>query len=154
MNYFDELQIAEKAGQMLTTALRNKASSFADHYKGKKETEYHLKQSFAKAYVKQYGKKKNGNKQIFLRRLVIRMARHGFVQHYGVNNLRAGGFRKSKLGNLYHYDAHDMEMRAQPFIGDAIKQSGVIEFVSQNVAELRAKNFAEELIFPLSHFAK
>ena len=95
-----------------------------------------------------------GNQQIFLRRLVIRMARHGFVQHYGVNSLRAGGFRKSKLGNSYHYDAHDMEMRAQPFIGDAIKQSDVVEFVSQNVAELRAKNFAEELIFPLSHFAK
>ncbi|MBB1542944.1 MAG: hypothetical protein HG446_000340 [Flavobacteriaceae bacterium] len=154
MEYRDELEIAQKAEQMLTGAIRNKTNSFADHYNGKKEDEPSLKQASAKSYVKKYGRKKDGNQQIFLRRLVIRMARHGFVQHYGVNSLRAGGFRKSKLGNSYHYDAHDMEMRAQPFIGDAIKQSDVVEFVSQNVAELRAKNFAEELIFPLSHFAK
>lgn len=45
-------------------------------------------------------------------------------------------------------------MKATPFISEAIKQSKVVDFVSENIAALRAKNFAEELIFPLSHFAK
>lgn len=154
MEYRDELAIAEKAEQMLTRALRQKTSTFAQHYEGKKEGKASLKDAEAKARVKKYGRKKDGNQQIFMRRLVIRMAGHGFVQYYGVDTIRAGGVRKSKMGKEYHYNAHNMKMRASPFIGDAIRQSGVVDFVSQNIAEIRARNFGEELVFNLSHFAK
>ena len=155
MNYFDELQIAKKAEQMLTSTLRNQVQKFADHY-NRKEEDKSLKDAVAKSGLKKYGKKKDGNQQIFMRKLVIRMARHGFVQHYGVDNLRAGGFRhRDKPQSIdYYYRPHQFNMKATPFISEAIKQSGVVEFVSQNVAEVRAKTFAEELVFPLSHFAK
>lgn len=155
MEYRDELAIAKQAEQMLTSSLKNRTSSFASHYK-KKEGEVSLKDAFAKSVVKRYGKKKEGNQQIFMRRLVIRMARHGFVQHYGVDTIRAGGTRqRTKPRNIsYYYKPHQFQMKATPFISEAIKQSKVVDFVSENIAELRAKNFAEELIFPLSHFAK
>ena len=52
MEYRDELEIAQKAEQMLTGAIRNKTNSFADHYNGKKEDEPSLKQASAKSYVK------------------------------------------------------------------------------------------------------
>ena len=68
MEYRDELEIAQKAEQMLTGAIRNKTNSFADHYNGKKEDEPSLKEASAKSYVKKYGRKKDGNQQIFLRR--------------------------------------------------------------------------------------
>ena len=139
---------------MLTASVRAKTLSFSDHYNGKKENKVSLREAYAKASVKRYGRKRDGNQQIYMRRLVLRMARHGFIQHYGVNGLRAGGFRRSKKGNQYHYAPHQMSMRAKPFISEAIQQSRVVGFVSENIAELRAKHFAEELTFSLSQFAK
>lgn len=155
MEYRDELAIAKKAEQMLTSAVRNKTSRFADHYQ-RKEGKVSLKDAFAKSVVKRYGRKRDGNQRIFMRRLVLRMARHGFVQHYGVDTIRAGGTRqRTKPRNIsYYYKPHQFQMKATPFISEAIKQSKVVDFVSENIAALRAKNFAEELIFPLSHFAK
>lgn len=155
MNYKNEREVAKKAEQMLTSAVRNKTSSFASHYR-KKEGEASLKDAFAKSVVKRYGKKKEGNQQIFMRRLVLKMARHGFVQHYGVDTIRAGGQRQREKPRSigYFYKPHQFRMKATPFIDEAIRQSKVIDFVSENIAELRAKNFAEELVFPLSHFAK
>ena len=58
------------------------------------------------------------------------------------------------LSKFFSFVDTSQHMKAAPFISEAIKQSGVVEFVSQNVAEIRAKTFAEELVFPLSHFAK
>lgn len=153
--YKDEIEVAKKAEQMLTSAVRNKTSRFADHYQ-RKEGKVSLKDAFAKSVVKRYGKKKEGNQQIFMRRLVIRMARHGFVQHYGVDTIRAGGTRqRTKPRSIeYLYDAHDFKMKATPFITEAIQQSKVIDFVAENVAKSRAKNFGEELVFGLSKFTE
>lgn len=155
MEYRDELAIAKQAEQMLTSSLKNRTSSFASHYK-KKEGEVSLKDAFAKSVVKRYGKKKEGNQQIFMRRLVIRMARHGFVQHYGVDTIRAGGFRQRTKPKsiLYHYKGHPFEMKATPFLDETIRQSGVIDFVIDNISRLRADTFAEELIFPIKNFTQ
>lgn len=155
MEYRDELAIAKQAEQMLTSSLKNRTSSFASHYK-KKEGEASLKDAFAKSVVKRYGKKKEGNQQIFMRRLVIRMARHGFVQHYGVDTIRKGSIRqRTKPRSIsYYYRPHQFQMGATPFIDEVIKQSKVVDFVSKEVAEVRGKTFAEELVFLLSHFAK
>ncbi|MDO4763526.1 MAG: hypothetical protein Q4A00_04000 [Flavobacteriaceae bacterium] len=155
MEYRDELAIAKKAEKMLTSALQSKTQSFADHYH-RKEGDKSLKQAFSKARVKRYGKKKDGNQKIFMRTLTIRMAKHGFVQHYGVDTIREGGDRKrtKPKAKTYHFGAHYYKMKATPFIDEAIRQSGVIDFVMENVGQLRANNFAEELVFPLGQFSK
>lgn len=154
MEYRNELAIAQKAEQMLTSALQNRTLSFAEHYEGKKQGEPSLKEAHAKAKVKRYGRKRDGNQQIFMRSLAIRMAKHGFVQHYGVDTVRAGGERKSKKGTPYRFAAHYFKMEAKPFIDKAIEQSGVAEFVAENIGQLRADAFGEELLFPLTQFSK
>lgn len=154
MEYRDELAIAKKAEQMLTSALQNRTRSFAEHYEGKKQGEPSIKEAHAKAKVKRYGKKKDGNQQIFMRSLEIRMAKHGFVQHYGVDTVRAGGERKSKKGTPYRFAAHYFKMDAKPFIDKAIEQSGVANFVAENIGQLRADAFGAELLFNLKGFTK
>lgn len=154
MEYRDELQIAQKAEKMLTSAMQQKTSTFAQHYKGKKEGEQSMKDAHAKARIKRYGKKKDGNQQIFMRSLAIRMARHGFIQHYGVDTIRAGGERESKKGKKYSFAAHYFKMNARPFIDDAIEQSGVVDFVADNVGQVRADAFGEELLFNLKQFTR
>ena len=43
-------------------------------------------------------------------------------------------------------------MKATPFISQAIKDSGVVEFVAENIGKVRAERFGEELFFNLSKF--
>lgn len=153
MNYTNEEAIAKIAEQKLTSALKSKTNSFASHYH-KKEGEKSIKDAFATAYKDVYTK--DGKKKVFMRRLVINMERHGFIQHYGVDTIRAGGTRqRTKPKSIeYLYDAHDFKMKATPFITEAIQQSKVIDFVAENVAKSRAKNFGEELVFGLSKFTE
>lgn len=155
MEYRDELAIAKKAEQMLTKALQNKTQFFAEHY-NKKEGEKSLKEAFAKAKVKTYGKKRSGNQRIFMRNLSIKMPQHGFIQHYGVDTIRKGGDRKRKKpkATVYHFAAHYFNMKASPFIDEAIEQSKVISFVSENIADVRGKAFAEALVFGLGRFSR
>ncbi|AQY22692.1 hypothetical protein D1000_07080 [Riemerella anatipestifer] len=155
MEYREELQIAKKAEQMLTSALRNRTKSFKEHY-NRKEDAASLKDAEAKAKIKRYGKFKDGNQKIFMRSLAIKMAKHGFAQHYGVDTVRQGAERKrTKPNNIsYFYKEHDFKMEARPFIDTAIEDSGVIPFVMENVSKLRAQRFAEELIFTLKQFSK
>lgn len=154
MEYRDEEQIAKKAEKVLTNALKQKTASFAQHYQGKKAGEPSLKDAHAKASVKKYGRKKDGTQKVFMRSLAIRMPRHGFIQHYGVDTVRAGGERKSKTGKNYRFAAHYFKMEATPFIDTAVEQSGVADFVANNIGELRANAFGEELLFNLKDFTK
>lgn len=154
MEYIDEQYIADQAEQMLGRALQNHTKTFEEHY-SRKEGAVSLKDAHAKASTKKYGRKRDGNQKIFLRSLAIKMARHGFVQHYGVDTIRAGAERKREKPRSisYFYEAHQFKMREKPFISDAIQQSGVVDFVSTKIAELRGKEYAEELVFNLSRFA-
>ena len=142
--YENELQVAIKAEQMLESALRSKTSSFADHV-NRKDGDVSLKNATANAKVKQYGSVRNGTKRRFMRSLAIKMARHGFVQHFGVDTTRNGGTRtRTRPQNItYGFRSHVMKMKAQPFINDAVEKSGVINFVMENVTKLRS----EELLF-------
>lgn len=155
MEYREELQIAKQAEKMLTSALKNKTLRFADHYY-RKPDEKSLKDAEAKSKVKRYGKFRDGNQKVFMRALVIKMARHGFVQHYGVDTIRQGAERqRTKPRNIsYFYKPHNFKMAAKPFIDSAIDESGVVEFVMENISKLRAERFGEELIFPLKQFSK
>ena len=138
--YTNELQIAKQAEKMLETSFRSKTASFADHI-NRKSSDVSLKDATAKAKVSQYGKIKDGTKQRYMRSLSIKMAKHGFVQNFGVDGVRAGGTRtrtKPKT-TTYSFKAHTMKMKAKPFISDAIEQSGVIDFVLKNITTIRAE---------------
>ena len=78
MEYREELSIAKKAEQMLTSALRNRTQSFQEHYH-KKDNDKSLKEAEAKASVKKYGKKKEGNQHVFMRSLAILMPSAGEI---------------------------------------------------------------------------
>lgn len=145
--YNSELEVAKKAEQMLEASMRRKTSSFKDHI-NRKENEASLKDATAKAVVKRYISKKNGNrKKYYMRSLSIRMARHGFIQNYGVDTTRSGGdrSRQEPKNTNYGFKSHTMKMKAQPFINEAVKDSKVIEFVMENVTRIRAENLLFEV---------
>ena len=138
--YTNELQIAKQTEKLLTSALRSKTASFADHI-NRKSSDVSLKDATAKAKVSQYGIIKDGTKQRYMRSLSIKMAKHGFVQNFGVDGVRAGGTRtrQKPKTTTYNFKAHTMKMKAKPFISDAIEQSGVIDFVLENITSIRSE---------------
>lgn len=144
--YNNELDVGKKAEEMLESALRAKTASFKDHVNRQIWDDVSLKDATAKANVKRYISKKSG-KKYYMRSLSIKMAKHGFVQHYGVDNTRKGGLRKrEKPKNItYGFKSHYMKMPAQPFINDAINKSGVIDFVMSNVSRIRAERLLYEV---------
>lgn len=155
MEYRGELDIAKKAEQMLTSALKSHTQSFADHY-NRKEGQISLKEVSVTANLKRYGKKKDGNQHIYMRSLSVKMAKHGFVQHYGVDTIRKGSerTRTKPQSKTYSFSTHYFRMKAQPFINTAIQQSGVLDFVTQEVGRLRLEKLGEELVFNLKQFEK
>lgn len=136
------MQVAKKAEQMLEASLRSKTSSFKDHI-NRKEGDKSLKDATAKASVKKYGDRKSG--KAYMRSLAIKMARHGFIQNFGVDTVRAGGTRNRQRPRqiTYSFKSHTMQMKAQPFINEAVEKSGVIDFVMEQVTRIRA----EELLY-------
>ncbi|WP_185226098.1 hypothetical protein [Chryseobacterium indologenes] len=145
--YNNELEVAKKAEQMLEASLRRKTSSFKDHV-NRKENDPSLKDATAKAAVKRYVSKKSGQKKkYYMRSLSIKMARHGFIQNYGVDTTRSGGerSRQEPKNTSYGFKSHTMKMKAQPFINEAVKDSKVVEFVMENVTRIRAENLLFEV---------
>ena len=142
--YNNEREVAKKAEQMLEAALRSKTSTFKEHLQ-RNEGDLSLKKATAKARLKKYGSRKNGNITHYMRSLAVVMPRHGFIQHFGVDATREGGSRqRSKPNNIrYDFKSHTMKMKPQPFINSAIESSGVVDFVMQNVTKIRS----EELLF-------
>ncbi|CAI9673191.1 hypothetical protein [Elizabethkingia anophelis] len=140
MEYQNEKQIADRAVQMLSASLRSKTSSFADHV-NRTEGDVSLKDAEAKATVKKYGNRREGNQKFYMKKLSIRMGKHGFIQQYGVDTTRSGGYRTRKhpRETTYGFKAHYFGMRAQPFINEAIEQSGVIPFVMEKITSLRSE---------------
>lgn len=142
--YENEKQVAAQAEKMLESSLRQKTLSFKDHANRNPEN-ISLKQATAKARVKKYGSKRNQNLTYYMRSLAIRMPRHGFIQHFGVDIIRSGGARvrtKPKT-TPYGFKSHAMKMPAKPFINDAVNKSNVVDFVMSNITKIRA----EELFF-------
>ncbi|GIM61122.1 hypothetical protein CAPN008_11720 [Capnocytophaga canis] len=132
----NERQVAQKAKQMLENSLRGNMSQFSEHMQGSKTKS--IREAKASYSGKSYGEK-GMPKAYYLRKVSIRMARHGFVQHYGVDTLRAGGERTRNKPRTftYRYEVHKMRMQDKPFIDKAVEQSGVIDYVMKSVAEIR-----------------
>jgi len=138
--YNNESEVADKAEQMLESALRSKTSSFADHV-NRKEDEASLKDATSVAKLKKYGTLRSGNQKFFMRSLGIKMAKHGFIQNFGVDGVRDAGTRTrhSPQETTYNFKSHVMKMPAQPFIDDAIEASGVKEFVMNEIVRIRSE---------------
>lgn len=131
-----EQQIGRKAAQMLESSLRGKMSQFSAHIsRGDKKS---IREAKVVASTKRYGEK-GMPKTHYLRKISIKMERHGFVQHYGVDILRAGGERTRTKPRpfTYRYEVHKMRMQEKPFIDSAVEQSGVIDYVMNSVAKIR-----------------
>jgi hypothetical protein len=132
----DEKQVGDNAVRMLENSLRQKTLNFKDHINRNPE-DISIKNASAKAKIKKYGRKKNGTVAYYMRSLSIDMAKHGFILNYGINNrTRSGGFRQIN-GTRYSFQAHTMNMKATPFIDDAIKNSAVIAYVQENISNIR-----------------
>lgn len=138
--YNNEQEVARKSEQMLESALRRKTTSFRDHI-NRREGDPSLKDATAKASLKRYGSVRRGNRQFFMRSLSIKMGKHGFIQHYGVDKVRSGGTRtrQKPKETTYSFKSHMMKMRAQPFINEAVESSGVVDFVMTEVTRLRSE---------------
>ena len=138
--YNNEKDVANRAVQMLETSVRQKASSFADHVNRQPE-QASLKDVTAKATLKTFGTRRSGNRVQYLKRLSIRMGRHGFIQNYGVDTIRSGGTRTRQRPReiTYGFRSHVMKLEAKPFIKEAIEQSGVIDFVLENITRIRSE---------------
>lgn len=138
--YNTEKEVGKAAERMLQSSLRQRTSSFRDHV-NRNPNDPSLKDATAMATVKQYGTVRNGTKKFYFRKLSIKMARHGFIQHFGVNTVRAGGSRTRRRphSTTYRFGAHVMSMPAKPFINQAVQNSGVVDFVMQNVTRIRSE---------------
>ena len=152
MTKIDERQIAKKSEEMLTASLKAKTSSFSDHIN---RTNDSIKDAHAVAIVKKYGLIKNSTPKYFMKTLSIKMVRHGFIQHYGINSQRAAGIRTrtTPKKTTYGFKQHMMRMKAKPFLDAAIKNSKVVDFLREKIAESRADIITDEIQIRLRDFS-
>lgn len=135
-----EKKIGDKAALMLQNALRSSAGRFGSHLRGDK----HIKDVEAKSRVRN-SKRQDGTKQPYLRGVAVVMVRHGFVQHYGieVGRIRKGSerTRRKPKETKYSFRSHRYSkgMKAQPFIDEAVKNSGAVEYIARELPKVRGE---------------
>lgn len=142
----DEREIGKKAEQMLEDSLRSKTASFAHHINNTNTPS--LKEATAKARLKKYGLVRAGTAKYYMRSLAIKMARHGFIQHYGVDTIRQAGkrTRQQPTETSYSFKHHRMNMKPKPFINKAVEDSNVVDFVTSNITKLRSEEILINII--------
>lgn len=136
----NESEIAYRAELMLTQAIQDKTGNFAD-YLNRVESEASIKDASAVATVKKYGTSQSGTEQLYFTKLAIKMGKHGFIQHFGINTTRSGGTRTRKRPRniSYSYRSHPMVLEGKPFINDAVDTSRVVDFVTSEICRLRSE---------------
>ena len=148
MSFRNEKEIGKKAEQLLQSSLRSTAQgSFKEHYLKTDEGKKRIRDAAVKAVVRKYKFSKklnlpNNEKEIyFLNVIKIEMMKYGFIQHYGIDNIRAGGFRHRETPRSidYHYKPHQVNMKATPWIGVALERSEIIGFISTEVSKIRGE---------------
>lgn len=124
-----EREIALKCEEMLTASLRGKVSGLALHLSGKSSSmkNAHAESNFTRA------KQKKWAEQDGFRMLSIVMGKHGFIHNFGVDRVRAAT-PKTAWKKSHHY-----QLPRTPFIYDAVKSSGVLEFAVQEMGKIKAE---------------
>ena len=149
MSYDNEKQVAIKAAQMLEIALRGKIGTLGFRPHVSSNANQSITDAEAVAGYK-LGKAKEDKLRYYMNRLSIKMGTHGFIHHYGDQGTRKGGerTRKKPRNTTYSFRTHEWNLPSRDYIDDAIKQSGVIPFVMENVTKLRG----EEIMVYLKNF--
>lgn len=148
MSYENEKQVAIKAEQILQSALRSRISSlgFRNYSSGDNKS---ISDASAVSSYK-LGKATEDQLRYYMNKLSIKMERHGFIHHYGDKGTRSATTRTRHKPRTTSYQvrAHSWDLPARDYIDDAIRQSGVVDFVLVNITELRA----QQIIVSLKNF--
>lgn len=142
-----EKEIGKKAATLLRGSLQGKISArFSGHLSGGKES---LQNATTIARMR-YSKRADGAKQAYLKGIAVKMPRHGFIQHYGIeaSRVRAGGTRtrEKPKQKTYFFRAHlySKGMKEKPFIDEAIEASEAVAYLAEELPKQRGE---ELLIF-------
>lgn len=139
--YTDEEDVAHRAEDMLTAAMRQKVGTlgFAQH----KSADAHLSIGMAAGIARtKVGRAElEGGLRTYMNRLVLAMPRHGFIQDAGDHGVRSGSTRERHQPkfNRYTFRTHQWDLPARDFIDEAVQQSGVVDFVVQNIGRIRGE---------------
>lgn len=140
MEIKDEKQVARISEHMLAIAMGRKISSlgFKEHAQGSKQS---ISTATGRADTK-VGKGPNGTLKMYMNRLSLVMPRHGFVQHYGVAGIREGGqrTRHKPRSTTYNFASHYFKLPEKNYIGKAVQESGLVDFVLENISRIRCKD--------------
>lgn len=143
----NEEEIGYKAAAMLQSALRNETSRFSRHIRNKEES---LQNTQAVPRFRT-SERIEGYKQQYLKGIAIKMHRHGFVLHYGIES---GRLRKSHertrhkpRETKYRVEAHLYRkgQKEQPFIDKVVNDSQVLEYLATAISQARGEEIATYL---------
>lgn len=144
-----EIKVANKAVKLLQNEFNKKFRGFKSHFKGERDKD---NKPLADSKITRRGKHwtgKKGDKIYFLNKIVLKMSKHGFVQHYGVNNrLRAGHEvnRKNPKTTTFLRHYHNYKLPAHEFIDSAVQESGAIPLVAKEISEIRGYMVMQNLL--------
>ena len=139
-----ERKIALKCEEMLTSSLRGKVSGLALHLSGKKNSmsTARAESNFTRA------KQKKWADQDGFRMLSIVMDKHGFIQNFGVNRVRAA------TDKTIWKSSHQFNLPRTPFILDAVKNSGVLEYAISEMGKVNAEYALLNIKYILEKYEK
>lgn len=139
-----EKEIGKKAVRMLQSALRDTAKkTFKQHILNQKNGMERLENVVAKEVIKTYKNRLNEvSKDVqftyYLRMIKVKMARAGFVQHYGADTVRSGHFRTHK-GEKKIVKPHEYKLASTAWIDKAVENSRVMDLLGTEISDLRGQ---------------
>ena len=143
----NEEEIGYKAAAMLQSALRNETSKFSRHLRKNEES---LQNAQAVPRFRT-SERIEGYKQEYLKGIAIKMPRHGFVLHYGIES---GRLRKSHQRTRhkpretkYRVEAHLYRkgQKEQPFIDKVVNDSQVLDYLATAISQARGEEIVTYL---------
>ena len=135
-----EKKIAIRAEKIATAALRQKIGTLGFKQHVSKDAGKTIADGKVTARYK-LGPSKVGDVRYYLNSLVLEMPRHAYVQHYGDNGVREGHTRTrhQPKTTTYSVRTHSWNLPEKDFIGQAIRQSGVIDYVLVSITAIRGE---------------
>ena len=143
----NEEEIGYKAAAMLQSALRNETSRFSRHIRNEEKSLQNI-QAVPRFRTSE---RIEGYKQQYLKGIAIKMSRHGFVLHYGIES---GRLRKSHQRTRhkpretkYRVEAHLYRkgQKEQPFIDKVVNDSQVLDYLATAISQARGEEIVTYL---------
>lgn len=139
-----ERKIAIKCEEKLTSSLRGKVSALELHLSGKKDSmsNSRAESNFTRA------KQKKWSDQYGFTMLSIVMDKHGFIHNFGVDRVRAA------TPKTIWKKSHQFHLPRTPFILDAVKNSGVLEYAISEMGKINAEYALLNIKYILEKYEK